>query len=378
MLNVIMCLDPVEGGGSVERVYQLSRELALAGETCTILTTMQGWSDEHARALGNVKVVALPYLTKRYKIPLGLGRWLREHVRDYDLVHLSMNWTVISAITYLYLRIYRRPYAFSAMGFAVSLGTRSRLLKRVFRVLFTRPMATNACACIAVSAREVQDYEQLGVAQHRIALIPNAIPAESFVEYDDGRAFRARHGLERCPYILFIGRLHPIKGPDLLIQAFATIVKDFPDHRLIIAGNNYGFLSDLERLARSHDVLERVIFRDPIFGDEKKSAYRGAELFVIPSRFDTMTIVALEAAALGAPILLTNQCDFGALQDAGGAIAVDANVEALAAGLVNALNRPDLREMGSRGRQFVLRSYRWDSVRDQFISVFKQCLLERQ
>ena len=367
-----MCLDPVGGGGSVERIYQLSKHLSLMGEDCTILTTRQGWNEEHVLKLGNVKIVALPYLTERFKIPLGLFGWLNKHLLDYDVVHLAMNWTMITAVTYLYLRYFKRPYVYSAMGW-LAIDGRSKLIKHVYRILFTKPMIRHAKTCIAITKREVNDYESLGVDRTKISLIPNGITTEAFLVDHTNEAFRSRYHIDSRPFILFIGRLNPIKGPDLLIKAFAAISDDFSSYQLVIAGNNYGFLDELKRLTQLYKINNKVTFLGPIFGMEKNSAYRSADLFVIPSRFDTMTIVALEAAASGTPVLLTKQCDFDELQEAGGGLAVEASVEGLEYGLRKLLSNPEeLKQMGIHGKEFVLKKYRWDYVCKQFMEIFQK------
>lgn len=372
ILNVIMCLDSVGGGGSVERIYQLSKHLSLIGEDCTILTTRQGWNEEYVRKLGNVKVVALPYLTERFKIPLGLFGWLKKHLLDYDIIHLSMNWTIITAVTYLYLRYYKIPYVYSAMGW-LSIDGRSKLIKYIYRILFTKPMIRHAKTCIAITKREVNDYVNLGVDQTKISLIPNGITSEAFSFNQYNGVFRSRYRIDSRPFILFIGRLNPIKGPDLLIKAFAAISNDFSNYQLVIIGNNYGFLDDLKRLTNLYKINNKVTFLDPVFGLLKKSAYSSADLFVIPSRFDTMTIVALEAAISGTPVLLTKQCDFDELQDAGGGLAVEASVEGLEYGLRKLLSNPgELKQMGINGKEFVLKNYHWDRVCKHFIEIFKK------
>lgn len=374
VLNVIMCLDPIGGGGSVERIYQLSRHLSLMGEDCTILTTKQGWNEDHIRGLGNVKVVALPYLSERFKIPIGLFSWLNRHIRDYEVVHLAMNWTAITAVTYLYLRYYKRPYVYSAMGW-IAVDGRSRIFKRVYRELFTKPMVRHAETCVAITKREAADYESMGAGRANISLIPNGINVESFLAPQSDEVFRARYGIDSRPVILFIGRLNAIKGPDLLIKAFSSISGEFPNYQLVIAGNNYGFLEELQRLVELYKINGKVTFLDPIFGVEKNAAYQSAELFVIPSRFDTMTIVALEAAASGTPVLLTKQCDFNELQQAGGGLAVEANVEGLADGLRVLLSKQErLSEMGRLGKEYVAKTYNWPQICKQFIEIFRNAM----
>lgn len=374
ILNVIMCLDPINGGGSVERIYQLSKHLSLMGKDCTILTTRQGWNEEHVRKLGSVKVVALPCISERFKIPIGLFGWLNRHILDYDIVHLAMNWTMINVITFLYLRYHKRPYVYSAMGW-LAIDGRSKLIKYIYRTLFTKPMIRNAKTCIAITKREVDDYESLGVDRKKISLIPNGITLDSFLADHKDEVFRSRYHIDSRPIILFIGRLNLIKGPDLLIKAFAAITDAFSSYQLVIAGNNYGFLDELKRLVQLHKINNKVTFLGPIFDVEKGSAYRSADLFVIPSRFDTMTIVALEACASGTPVLLTKQCDFDELQEAGAGLAVDSSVEGLEGGLSKLLSKPEkLKEMGICGKEFVLETYNWTYVCKQFIEVFQKAV----
>jgi len=369
-----MCLDPIGGGGSVERIYQLSKYLSLSGEDCTILTTKQGWNEEYVHKLGNVKVVALSYISERFKIPTGLFIWLRKHMLEYDVVHLAMNWTMINVITYLYLRYYKRPYVYSAMGW-LAIDGRSKFFKYIYRVLFTKSMVRHAKTCIAITKREVNDYESFGVNLSKISLIPNGVTVDPFVVKHNDEIFRFHYHIDSRPIILFIGRLNLIKGPDLLIKAFAAISDDFPDYQLVIAGNNYGFLDELKRLTLFYKINNKITFLGPIFGIEKNSAYRSADLFVIPSRFDTMTIVALEAAASGTPVLLTKQCGFDELQEVGGGLAVEASVEGIGNGLRVLLSkREELRGMGNRGKEYVLKTFNWIYVCRQFIEVFQKAV----
>ena len=370
VLNVIMCLDPIAGGGAVERIYQLSKCLAASGETCTILTTRQGFDDEHVRKLGNVEVVGLPYLSERYRIPLGQSAWLRSRLEEFDVVHLALNWTIINALTYVHLKSLKRPYVLSAMGW-LAIDGRSRLLKHVYRAAFTRRIVRDARACVAISRREIDDYLGYGVDPGRIVRIPNGFVPEAFDEKNDD-LFRARYGLDSRPIILFIGRLDPIKGPDLLLLAFERVSKAFPNHQLILAGNDLGFRSNLEAMVRSHGLEKKVRFFGHIGGMEKTWAYHAADVFVVPSRFDTMTIVALEAAGCGTPVLMTDRVDFNELQEAGGGLTVECSVEGLERGLVLLLGDPArLKSMGERAKTFARTEYGWERIGKRFVEVFR-------
>jgi glycosyltransferase involved in cell wall biosynthesis len=370
-----MCLDPVAGGGSVERIYQLSKHLALLGHECTILTTKQGWDEKHIAGLGNVDVVALPYTSERYKIPLGLMAWLNNHIHEFDVVHLGMNWTIINAISYLFLRYYKRPYLFSAMGW-LSIDGRSKVFKFFYKKIFSRAMVRNASLCIAITNREVNDYLSIGANRNKIMLIPNGVIIENQLTEDAFNFFRIKNNIDQRPIILFIGRLNLIKGPDLLLKAFAAASCLFPGYQLIIAGNDFGgFLAELKRLSADLSLDDKVTFIGPIFGTEKQSAYCSADLFVIPSRFDTMTIVALEAAVNGTPVLLTDQCDFLELQESGGGLVVKATIDGLQTGLKTLLsNKEQLTEMGNNAKKYVTDKYNWLNISNQFIIAFNNAI----
>ena len=93
-----MCIDPFSGGGSVERICSLSKHLTLRGHSCTLLTTKKGFHKNRASNLAATNIVALPYLSERFIFPFQLINWLNKNLNKYDVIHLSMNWSAITAI----------------------------------------------------------------------------------------------------------------------------------------------------------------------------------------------------------------------------------------------------------------------------------------
>ena len=263
----------------------------------------------------------------------------------------------------------------SAMGW-LAISGRSRLFKQVYKKIYTEPMVCNAGRCIAITQREVSDYMDIGVSTDRIVRISNGIDSDCFSDSNDA-AFRARYGLDTRPIILFVGRIDPIKGPDLLIRAFKRVSKSFPNHQVVIAGNDLGYRSELKTLIQTLDMENKIYLLGHIRGVELSWAYHAAVLFVIPSRYDTMTIVALGAAASGTPILLTDRCDFRELQDAGGGLEVECSVEGLEEGLRQLLKDPvSLKIMGQKAQEFVLSQYQWAHICRQFIDVFQSTVAD--
>ena len=373
VLTVLSLMDPITGGGIMDRICQLNRCLIRKGHSCTILATSLGWDQTFIDNFEGLEAVSLPCLSKRYMIPSGAGNWLDKNIRRFDIVHLAGNWSPINVLAYMAAMKHNVPYVFSAMG-ALDIIGRSNLLKHMFRFLWTRPMLRNANAVIAISPREYRDYVRFGVPETNICLIPNGITIDGLDKRDD-KAFRERYGLDSRKIVLFIGRLSPGKGADLLVEAFSSITGDFPDCQLLIFGNDHGgFQSKVEETIDAFNMRNTVRILPPIFGIEKSWAYHAAELIVLPSRYDTMTIIALEAAVCGCPVLITDQCDFAAIGDNGGLV-VSCDAGALADGMRVVLGDCIVRrEMGSVAQEFVLKTYQWDKISDDFIRLFVKAI----
>ena len=353
----------------MDRVCQLCRGLIGKGHSCTILATSLGWDRTFIANIEGLEAVSLPCISKRYMIPSGAGKWLDGNIRRFDIVHLAGNWSPINVLAYMAALKHNVPYVFSAMG-ALDIIGRSSFVKHMFRFLWTRPILRNANAVIAISPREYRDYMRFGVPETKISFIPNGLKIDGLDNKNDD-AFRERYGLDCRKIVLFIGRLSPGKGADILVEAFSSIAGDFPDYQLLIFGNDHGgFQSKVEDTIDAFKIRKAVRIFPPIFGVEKSWAYHAAELIVLPSRYDTMTIIALEAAACGCPVLITDQCDSAVIGDNGGLV-VSCDASSLAKGIRDVLGDCNARKkMGSVAKEFVLKTYQWDKISDEFIHLF--------
>src|SRR6185295_9064656 len=151
----------------------------------------------------------------------------------------------------------------------------------------------------------------------------------------------------------------PIKGPDLLLAAFIQDAAAIPGTTLVFAGPDGGMRDALTEQVRAAGLGERVRFLGWVGGRDKVAAYRAAELVVIPSRQEAMSLVALEAGACAKPVLMTNACGFDAAAQAGGAVAVPADASSLAAALRELARGERFGDMGQRMQELVLRDYTW-------------------
>jgi glycosyltransferase involved in cell wall biosynthesis len=377
VLNVIQLLDPHLGGGTVERTFQMSRNLLRQGVECTILTTDIGLTPERLNSLEGAQVVALPSLNRRFYLPRWSRSLVRELVRKADVVHLMNHWTMINALVYLEVREQGKPYVICPAG-ALPLSGRSRLLKKAYNFMIGGAMVRNADRMIAISGNEIQEYLRYGGRPERVEVIPNGIDGDDFTN-SDRAAFLTRHGLPDRPSILFVGRLNRIKGPDLLLRAFLKLERKFADWQLVLAGPDEGMLAELEAMVSAAGAAGRVFFPGFVAGADKSAAYHAADLLVIPSRQEAMSIVALEAGICSTPVLLTDQCGFAEVEKAGGGLVVAATANGLRGGLEKllSLSFAERTAMGGRLQGLVMKNYLWDSVIKRFIDIYEELLQEK-
>lgn len=374
ILNVNATLDPVWGGGGAERTRRLSSALARLGHTVTVLTTSVGQGTTNLPRVEGAEVVALRCLNKRFMVPILPLCRLRRLVRDHDIVHLNGHWTILNAVIYLLTLIEQKPYAVSPVG-ALTLFGRSRTLKSVYNFVIGRSLIRNASVHIAVTPSEVRQFADYGVEPSNVSVIPNGVDAESFATVDPG-SFRVRHALANAPLILFMGRLNPIKGPDLLLDAFIQVAERFASYLLVFAGPNEGMEAGLRETALRYGISDRVRFIGYVGGGEKIAAYRSATLLVIPSRMEAMSIVVLEGGAAGVPVLITDQCDFNVVEEIGGGRVVMAEATVIAEGLDAMLSDAgNLPNAGQRLRNLVRRDFTWDVAASRLSSLFATALV---
>jgi glycosyltransferase involved in cell wall biosynthesis len=373
VLNVSVLLDPVTGGGTAERTFQMSRSLARAGIECAILTTDIGLTTDRIKQLGNVRVIALSCISKRFFVVRFSWSHLKALVDSVDVIHLMGHWSMLNVLVTLLARQTGTPYVVCPAG-ELSLFGRSSWQKKVFNLLIGYRIVREASGHIAVSPDEIPVYECYGVEQSKITVIPNGINETDFAEYGANQ-FADRFGLRAAPFILFMGRLNPIKGPDLLLEAFCTIAHKHPERDLVFAGPDGGLLGALEKVTRARGVADRVSFIGYVAGRDKAEAYRAADLLVIPSRQEAMSIVVLEAGIVGTPVLLTDRCGFDEVAKVGGGKVVAATAIDLAAGLDSLLaDRSALKGMGEHLQAHVRENFTWDVIVRRFMDLYQQLL----
>lgn len=371
ILNVNHVIDPVAGGGTAERTFQMSQHLIQNGIDCSILTMETAGSTD--RKLENGKIIAIPSLSRRFPFPLCASGRIKHIVAEHDVIHLMGHWTVLNAMVYQAARSLNKPYVFCPAG-ALPIFGRSLLLKKIYNLMVGKKIAQNASRCIAITEAEKEQFIEYGVNQEKIDVIPNAVNEADFIVSDEA-GFRSKYGLANRQIILFFGRLNLIKGPDLLLNAFLQIMEEFPDYDLVFAGPDDGMLPQLKAAVTKNGADKRVHFLGYLGGADKSNAFHAAKILAIPSRQEAMSIVVLEAGICGTPALFTDQCGLNAIAEADCGWVAPATVEGLKKGLELALSDESrIRSTGSKARNYVATNFSWSAVLEKYRQLYKKLM----
>ncbi len=232
---------------------------------------------------------------------------------------------------------------------------RSRYLKQLVWICGQRNVLEQAHCFHATAVSELEDICRNGLTAP-VAVIPNGIdlPAPTFDE-------NLTHGPRR---LLFFGRLHPVKGIDVLLRAWKTLQGRFPQWDLHIAGSNYdGCLAGYRKMAQELG-LKRVAFTGPAYGEQKSRVYRSSDLYVLPTHSENFGMTVAESLAHGVPAVVTKGAPWQGLEHNGCGWWIDIGEEPLTKCLheVMTLSREELQACGARGRAWMQRDFSWDTV----------------
>lgn len=307
---------------------------------------------------------APPPFVKRFPFrgPRRLGsspamrRWLDGEAAAgrIDLIHNHSLWMMPNVYPGWTAGGYRLPYVVSPRGtfteYAMATGSK---VKRLFWPLVQRPALAAVTCFHATSEAECGDIRRMGYRQP-VAVLPNGIDEVDY-EAPSDKPMRT---------LLYLGRLHPEKGVETLLAAWARVQAEHPAWQLRIVGpGRPAYVEKVRRLAGELG-LSRCEFADAAYGDAKWAAYRDADAYVLPSPSENFGMTVAEALVAGRPAIATRGAPWQGLEQEAAGWWPHYGVEPLAAALDSALSCPRevLAGMGRRGRAWMLRDFAWTAI----------------
>ena len=318
--------------------------------------------------------------SERWKYSYELGRWLRRHSGDYDVMHVHALWSYASMAAGREARRAGVPYIVRPAGMLSPYSfSRRTWSKRISWQMFERSTVQGASAFHVTSHDEAAEVTAV---RHSTAtfIIPNGIQEGAWSTPEDAGLLRRLCGARAGdrPILLFLSRLHPKKGvTDLLLPAVARMRSDV---FLAIAGgvdpHSRGYDDEVRATVERLDIGDRVALLGPVDPAERWNLFDGADLFVLPSWSENFGIVVTEAMARRCPVVVTegvHSRTIVAEADAGRIVPPDP--EALASAFDELMAAPELRaRMGCRGRAYVETHLRWPSIAQSLVDAYQYCL----
>ncbi|OYR55803.1 glycosyltransferase [Halorubrum halodurans] len=307
-------------GGPPRSVENLTSALADAGHDVTVYTTDAMNAQDRAQDYNNpellngVKVfrfrnVSNSLAWKNIQIPPRMLFSLFTNTGKFDVVHTHEFRSPPTVFSHLAAEFRDVPHVHQPRGSVPRFGLSG--LKKMFDSIIGKRMLSSVDRIIASSNTESSNFSDVlpSVDFKKVRHIPNGISVEKFRERPECGAFREKYEInENERLVLFLSRLHPRKGGDMLINAVSELSDE--SIRLVFVGPNEGAQGQWKAIAGDRGIAERTLFTGPLYGSDKLSAYADADVFVLPSKneYESFGNVVLEALACGTPAICTNVC----------------------------------------------------------------------
>jgi len=380
ILHPYLVLSVSAGGGTTDFIYQLARAQARRGHEVTIYTGDYRLDPKLVRSLDGVRIrVFRSWLNPSFCLMPQLISGARQELLRFDIIHLHVYRSFQNVVLRHFAARYRVPYVLDAHG-SLDRFVRKRQVKTAFDALFGRRILRDAARCIGETEMGVREYTEWGVGAERVVRISPPFPVQEFAAVPPRGEFRQRHGLGDRPVVMFLGRIHWIKGIDILTEAFARVTARRPDALLAIAGPDDGYRGTLETLSARLGIQDRVLFTGFLGGAHKLSALVDADVVVQTSRYEQGAWAPIEAVLCGTPIIVSDNSGAGEdvrRMDAGYLVEFG-NVGDLAGKIEHVLDRPEeARAKARAAAAYVTEHLSMDKCVVEYERLYEACVQEQ-
>jgi glycosyltransferase involved in cell wall biosynthesis len=391
ILKVVQFYYPFqEMGGPVVKVRALAQALAKRGHAITVLTADWGLSSRNGHGLAvercrwgwrateqSVETIYLSSIARYRALTLNprvIG-FCGASLKRFDVAHFYGLYDLLGPAAGFCCRREPIPYVIEPLGMYRPID-RGFLRKAFWHRTLGRAFCEGARSLVATADLERQTLIEDGIPERKIVVRYNGVDSDIASAANAARGrFRQEWNVPAGePLILFLSRLIPRKGADILIDAFARSCPR--SGRLVIAGpeGEAGYLSYLQTRARNSGAGERVIFAGALYGEDKAAALADADLFVLASRYENFANVAAEAMACGVPVIVSDACGIRSLVEGNAGLVIPPRMECVAEALQRMLGDRELYTRFKTGCREVAEQLSWDRLAEQMESYYARAL----
>lgn len=329
----------------------------------------------------------LPIDIVRHLGPRGFGYGtalksvFQRRLSDCDLVHVHNCWGYTNQLALRECVRRGIPYVVSPHGMLDPHSmARKSWKKRLYGGLFEWRSLRQAAAMVFTHSEEERLARETFSALPPGQVVPLAADDPPASRADLAPEFLAAHSsLAGQPIVLFLGRLHPKKGLDLLLPAFASVAVESPASLVLVGPGEPAYVTGLRQRISELDLQDRVVLTGPLEGRSKWSALAAADVFVLPSYQENFAIALVEALRIGTPVICSNRINiFPDLEQAVAVVRCDLEPAGIARELLTTLGNSGRRqELGRRGQSFADQHYTWERSTNRMLEAYETVLASR-
>lgn len=280
---------PVPPIGGIEKVvHYLSGQLQNKGHKVTILACDQTSCIRFVEKIRTVYTSSFLAVWPDIALPRDL-RTVATEVYKCDLVHIHAVDSIFGVLVFIFSLLMRKTIVVSVLSY-LGLLNRSNLLLKISGLLIGCMMALMARLSDAVHVKNVKDYSMLKRIKKETVFIPDGIPQEYFVKAP--RKLNAK----TMKIVLYVGRLHKLKGPQVLLRAIPYLVEERNDIKVIMVGPDDGYKRKLLEIIHNLQIEKYVTLTEQVDEKELLKLYDIADTVVIPSLRDSVEAYSLVAS----------------------------------------------------------------------------------
>jgi glycosyltransferase involved in cell wall biosynthesis len=297
---------------------------------------------------------------------------VRAILASVDVVHTQMPFVYPTQAAARLAIAHGRPLFYSQRGVFDPARLRFRAWKKsLYLRLVERPIMRRATGLVALTPEEISSFQALGTGTP-IHLVPNGIDVTRFRRVPRSASIADLGITESQQVVLFLARLHETKGPDLLVDAFIKIAGRHPEAVLVLAGNDeQGLLEGLHVRIAAAGLGTRLICPGLITGERKLDLLARADLFVLPSVGEGLSMAVLEALASGTPVVISRECNLPVVATEGAGLVVNRSADDFAAGISRCLSEPSWLEVaGERAFALARDRFGWAPILDRLETIY--------
>ena len=359
-MNVLHVLEDFsfQSGGIRTVVLDLHTRLLNSNINSKILTTRTECGDEAIKVDGD---------TAPWRYSKNLKITLKELLakNEIDIIHIHGVWMHPQYAAAKFAKLNNLPFLITCHGmYEPWLWSQGTLKKKLYFNLVVKSTFSKANYLHAITSNEAIEIKRLFPNTPSIE-IPNLIDSDQSIE--DNYNHKEK-------YVLYVGRLDPKKGIDLLIEAFANFKSS--EFKLKIAGSFNDYKQELDDLVSSLKLESKIEFLGLITGEEKVKLFKDAFVFVAPSHSEVVGMVNLEAAIFKTPVITTFQTGLKKEWSSNGGILVNPNVNEIEAALKKAFSwtLEQRNQNGLKLYNFVLKEYSWQYRFNDWLKLYESML----